>query len=302
MAVLASRLGNDRYRESIYEDIRDLVFVLQHDRMLFRYEYMNRSAMASSTLDSTAYGKTLHEANDKSVADFLQPFYEQCASGRDAVSFIYEFGGETSQTLLTPLLDNDGNVTHIVAIVRNVSGFADQVEAFRHLSETDSLTGFFNRRVLLDTFQTWSQKANDLHQRLAILALDTDGLKCINDQFGHRIGDLVLIEHSRRMKQVVAPPFPIFRMGGDEFLALSLVESEDHAKIRLSELRHVCNQSWSHEGISIPMGMSVGLATYPDNGTDFGLLLDVADLRMYEMKRSKQSTTPTMDSEKDRHV
>jgi diguanylate cyclase (GGDEF)-like protein len=295
MAVRTSRFGNRRYCDVIYEDIRDLVFVLQHDRMLFRYEYMNRSAMASSTLDSTAYGKTLHEANDKTVADFLQPFYEQCSRERDAISFIYEFGGETSQTLLTPLIDDDGNVTHIVAIVRNVSGFAEQVEEFRHLSETDSLTGFSNRRVLFDAFQTWSQKADELHQHLAILALDSDGLKCINDHFGHRVGDAVLIEHCRRMRQVIAPPFPIFRMGGDEFLALVLVENEDHAMARLSELQHLCNQSWSHEGISIPMGMSLGLAMYPDNGTDFGLLIDVADLRMYEMKRSKPTAKSSLD-------
>ena len=159
-------------------------------------------------------------------------------------------------------------------------------QRLRTLAENDSLTGLANRYYFDESLRTAIPRANRLNDKLALLFLDLDNFKIINDSMGHDAGDQLLKEVARRLLHVVRNGDIVCRLGGDEFAILAHnFETQDRivqlAERILEELRHPFMIKNSEQFISA----SIGVATYPDAGHDASDMLKAADLAMYRAKR-----------------
>ncbi len=159
-------------------------------------------------------------------------------------------------------------------------------QRLRALAENDSLTGLANRYYFDESLRTAIPRANRLNDQLALLFLDLDNFKVINDSMGHDAGDQLLQEVARRLLHVVRNGDIVCRLGGDEFAILAHnFESQEPivqlAERILDELRRPFFIKNTEQYISA----SVGVATYPDAGSNAGDMLKAADLAMYRAKR-----------------
>lgn len=151
---------------------------------------------------------------------------------------------------------------------------------------TDPLTGLLNRRGFYQTVENLLLRGERSDSSWVLLYLDLDGFKRVNDSLGHDVGDRVLRWVSEQLKACLRPFDILARMGGDEFTALLDLEfPEQAAKIaeKLIERVSICQQI---EGLDIALGASIGIATYPDCGSNLDGLLRASDIAMYEAKRA----------------
>jgi diguanylate cyclase (GGDEF)-like protein len=166
-------------------------------------------------------------------------------------------------------------------------------ELFR-LATTDSLTGLANRALFIDRLQHDVERSRRDDRRLAILMIDMDGLKPINDGFGHRTGDAAIKEIACRIAAVARRSDTVARLGGDEFaVILSTIESPESAQQAAERIAEQCSQPFTFEGRSLAIGASIGLAICPDDGDEVEELLEKADQCMYACKRQKKGLEPT---------
>ncbi|VVO26567.1 putative bifunctional diguanylate cyclase/phosphodiesterase [Pseudomonas fluorescens] len=151
---------------------------------------------------------------------------------------------------------------------------------------TDPLTGLLNRRGFYQTVESLLLRTERSDTTPVLLYLDLDGFKRVNDSLGHDAGDRVLRWVSEQLKACLRSDDILARMGGDEFTALLDLEfPEQAAKIseKLLERVSICQQI---EGRELTLGVSIGIATYPDCGSNLDGLLQAADIAMYEAKRA----------------
>ncbi len=152
---------------------------------------------------------------------------------------------------------------------------------------TDSLTGLLNRRGFNQALESAVARADRNGKSMAVLYIDLDGFKRINDSLGHEAGDAILCKVARLLETCMRPYDILARMGGDEFTALldSLDHTEDAAKVaeKLIELISVRHRI---EDTEVTLGASIGIATFPECGDNVEELLRAADMAMYEAKRA----------------
>ncbi|WLH84427.1 bifunctional diguanylate cyclase/phosphodiesterase [Pseudomonas sp. FP2338] len=162
---------------------------------------------------------------------------------------------------------------------------------------TDPLTGLLNRRGFHQAVENLLLRSERNEQSLVLLYLDLDGFKRVNDSLGHDAGDRVLRWVSEQMQACLRSYDILGRMGGDEFTALLELEfPEQAAKIaeKLIERVSVCQQV---DGMEVMLGVSIGIATFPDCGSDLSGLLRAADIAMYEAKRAGRQQYRYYDQE-----
>jgi diguanylate cyclase (GGDEF)-like protein len=129
-------------------------------------------------------------------------------------------------------------------------------------------------------------------RRLAVLLLDMDGLKSINETFGHRAGDAALQELARRIAAELRQSDTVARCGGDEFAyLLSTVPDRESALTVSQRIGRRCNRPFEFDGQTLQIGASIGVAIGPDDGDEPDVLLDLADRDMYAAKRRRKLAT-----------
>jgi diguanylate cyclase len=162
----------------------------------------------------------------------------------------------------------------------------EQVSSNEWLALHDELTGLPNRRLFADRLTTAIERADRMSTRLALLILDLNGFKTINDTLGHQAGDQVLREVSSHLRRSVRASDTVARLGGDEFIIvatdLGVDQSLDHF---MESVRSALEKPVLIEGQSMIVSASLGMAIYPDDADDSIKLLRIADQRMYALKQ-----------------
>lgn len=156
-----------------------------------------------------------------------------------------------------------------------------------HKATHDGLTDLPNRSLFLDRLRSSLAQATRDGLPLAVLMLDMNGLKPINDRHGHRAGDAALLEFSRRLTGGVRQSDTAARLGGDEFgVLLRPLASDGGLEATVNRLARQLNGSFEFEGRMLQVGASIGAACFPEDGSELPRLIDVADQRMYRHKRA----------------
>jgi diguanylate cyclase (GGDEF)-like protein len=155
------------------------------------------------------------------------------------------------------------------------------------LAWNDPLTGLANRRLLADRLSMAIAHARRNQNTMAVVYLDLDGFKQINDMLGHGVGDVLLKMIAGRLMATVREEDTVARVGGDEFIiALSNISCTDNAATVVSKVIETVSQPYSIEGNTVRITTSAGVAIYPAHGEDADTLMTNADLALYEAKRA----------------
>jgi diguanylate cyclase (GGDEF)-like protein len=171
------------------------------------------------------------------------------------------------------------------------ASFNSMIAEFERLAYLDRLTGLPNRRFLerqMLTRGTERDKRGNLIPE-AVLAIDLDGFKPVNDIFGHAMGDKVLTAVARRIAAVASDRATVARLGGDEFVALialpGALDPRASARAFGDEIRRALSEPVEIDGIKFPVGASVGVAVVPEDAETLAGALVIADGALYEAKR-----------------
>ena len=162
----------------------------------------------------------------------------------------------------------------------------DSHQRLRVLAENDSLTGLANRYFFDESLRTAIPRAERTHEKLALLFLDLDDFKVINDSLGHTIGDQILKDVARRLLKVIRTGDIVCRLGGDEFAVLSHdFESQDAIALLAKRILDELGRPFIVKGGVHIISASIGIATYPEAADNASDMLRSADLAMYRAKR-----------------
>jgi len=184
-----------------------------------------------------------------------------------------------------PHLDKDGRLQGVILSVTDISERKASEERIHYLATHDSLTGLANRASFLDQMNTSLLMARRQHSRFALLYLDLDHFKEVNDTLGHVAGDALLIETAKRMRHCLRASDLLARQGGDEFTALLHdIGGMNEALAVAEKIRGAINAPFILDGREALVSVSIGIALYPDHGTDLDSLTRRADAAMYRTK------------------
>lgn len=189
-----------------------------------------------------------------------------------------------------PAIDTQG-VTYVVGAVQDITEFKNRQQSleqdrdeFQRMAFHDSLTQLPNRLLLEDRFRQLNFQANRCNGRVAVIVIDLDDFKDINDRHGHPAGDALLRAIASRLTQTVRQSDTVARLGGDEFIILAALEDADEASLVASKVHEQLQKPIDWDGAELYCSCSLGIALYPDQGDDFSTLYQAADLAMYKAK------------------
>lgn len=175
-------------------------------------------------------------------------------------------------------------------VVRNATERLRAEEQLTHAARHDELTDLPNRTLLNDRLNAGIARAERYQRKLAVVYLDLDDFKPINDRYGHETGDCLLQAVAKRLRDTMRQSDTVSRIGGDEFIvSLEHLKSEEDALAAAGKLDQALKQSFSVLGNQISISASIGIAIYPDHGRDPGTLLRHADQAMYSAKSTHQN-------------
>ncbi|GAB4211492.1 MAG: hypothetical protein Fur007_01920 [Rhodoferax sp.] len=198
--------------------------------------------------------------------------------------------GEIFAEILTisAVTDSADVVQYYVAVFTNITSMKQYQSELEHIARFDSLTDLPNRLLLTDRLQQAMHQTVRRQNLLAVAFIDLDGFKAVNDQHGHRAGDLVLATVAQRMQQALREGDTLARNGGDEFVAVLVdLPMREQALVLAERLLAAAAQPIAHEGVPLQVSASIGLSFYPQHpAPDLQALLRQADEAMYQAKQS----------------
>ncbi len=168
----------------------------------------------------------------------------------------------------------------------NVQAVKEAEESARHKALHDPLTGLYNRYLFYDHLEYLMAKANREGCQVAVLFIDLDGFKAINDTYGHIMGDVLLKEFAARLKQTVRQTDIVARFGGDEFIViLPAVRDLSEADYVGQKIRKAVDGEFDLHGKTVCITASIGVSLYPSDAGNVEDLLNKADRAMYLDKK-----------------
>jgi diguanylate cyclase (GGDEF)-like protein/PAS domain S-box-containing protein len=181
--------------------------------------------------------------------------------------------------------NEDGGIICIVCTARDITSRRRQEEQLAYMATHDPLTGLPNWALFNDRLTLALARAQRNQQKLAVMLLDLDQFKEVNDTLGHKIGDKLLQAVGDRLKKLLRKSDTIARMGGDEFLLLlaEIARTEDATKVAQKILEAV-RQAFVFNDHKLSITSSIGVAIYPTDGDDVDTLVKCADIAMYQAK------------------
>lgn len=189
------------------------------------------------------------------------------------------------ESMVVPLFDENNNMVGALGINRDISERMRDKEKLAYLAHYDQLTALPNRYLFLDRLDQMIKHAKRSDGNFALLYIDLDNYKSINDLLGHATGDLVLIKTGQTLKQSLRESDTIARLGGDEFVVLlDNIQNTEEVSTVAEYLVNELHQPCEIDGHAIQLSGSIGIAIYPTNGETADTLLSFADKAMYRAK------------------
>jgi len=185
----------------------------------------------------------------------------------------------------TPLVDPTGKTVGYASLVQDVTERVTTERTIHYMAHHDALTGLPNRRLMQDRLQQAIVQAKRSHRHVAVLFLDLDRFKLVNDTLGHDAGNAILTEVSRRLVGCVRAADTVSREGGDEFVVvLPDLERPDNARIVADKILRELARPVTWDGQEIRVTTSIGISHFPNDSMELAHLLKHADSAMYEAK------------------
>lgn len=217
---------------------------------------------------------------------------EQCLTGTGNLDIEYRVAWADGsfrwlRTKGDALLDLDGDPIKVLWVTEDVSQRKDMDARVRFLAHHDLLTGLPNRTLFQDRLQQALAAAKRMQSRVALLFIDLDRFKYVNDSFGHRAGDILLQTVAARLRGCVRETDTVCRHAGDEYLiVLSALREPTEAALVAEKVLKIFDEVFVLESHEVQISASVGISVYPDDGQTLEDLIRNADAAMYHSKKS----------------
>lgn len=308
--MLDSMTESEQKFKSLAENSQDYIMRYDND---CRHLYANPATLKVSGLtEEEMIGKTHRELGaDSKLCDLWESqITEVFKTGQPAKSTFDWEGAKGMVTLdwrLYPEFDENNNVLSVLGISRDITELKKQEEKILHQAHYDNLTNLPNRFLSLDRLSQQLVVANRKNNKVAILFLDLDDFKKVNDTLGHETGDKLLIEAAARLNTIVRGGDTVGRLGGDEFIVLlGGLENAVEARPVVENMLNQFRDAFNIDGRELILTSSVGIAVYPDDGDTASELLRNADSAMYHAKEQGRNTysyfTETMNRKVSRRL
>jgi diguanylate cyclase (GGDEF)-like protein/PAS domain S-box-containing protein len=286
--------GEEREGKSMLEQIIDTTPILinatdRNGKFLFLNSYQ-----------AALFGRDPEQLVGHSITEIMQPDLVEREQRRNNViletgisipnyeeKFVSEGIELTFHCNKSPLLNKDNQTIGILTTGLDITARKFAEEHRTHLALHDMLTGLPNRTLLSERMRITIEECNATGKGAALLLLDLDRFKVINDTRGHQAGDMLLRQVAERLSAALDQSGFAARIGGDEFaIILTNLESQDDVVASCSKLLAQIGEPYSVGGVEQLIGASIGIALIPEDGTSADELLRLADLAMYEAKSS----------------
>ncbi len=256
----------------------------QYVRNNFTHQYKT-----GITLDQIR-NKSPQELLGKELGDIVSKNYKKCVISKKRFNYEellnFPSGEYLWSTTLSPIIEGD-RVTHIVGSASDITERKKLELELETFANYDKLTGLPNRRLFFERLDRMVLESERDGHQFVLLFLDLDGFKDINDNYGHAIGDEVLITVGNRLSKCIRKSDTVARMGGDEF---TIIIRNNESKKIITEIVHKIHKALQEVitigDLACKVNASIGAAIYPINGKDSETLLRNADSTMYDVKKN----------------
>lgn len=282
--------SQQNFLDAVIENIPNMVFVKEAESL--RFTLFNKAGEELLGIPrEQMIGKNDYDFFPKEQADFFVQKDKEVLNCSDAVDIAKEpletanKGQRMLHTRKIGIRDKNGKPQYLLGISEDITDRIAMQERILKQAREDNLTGLANRTALFGFLSQEIKRTKRTHSKLAILYLDLNEFKPINDSFGHSFGDRVLQQIARRLSNIARESDCVARIGGDEFIIV-LSNIIDAQKIDLFEARvkRIINHPITIEQNEFKISASLGVAIYPDNGLDIPTLIQFADQAMYKNK------------------
>ena len=197
----------------------------------------------------------------------------------------------------TVIRDDSGRPQHVLTVLDDITERRRAEQRISHLAHYDSLTGLPNRASFIEHLDATIARAEKQNEKFAVVCIDLDRFKEVNDRHGHQIGDGLLREAALRLQAGAAGNF-LARVGGDEFTLVATSGRQPDSAVELGErLVDAFQQEFQIEGHRLQVSLSAGVAIFPDNGEDARTLLANADAALYQAKAEMRGSVRLFEAE-----
>jgi len=232
------------------------------------------SLMRSARQDETFYAHMWHEL--KQFGQWQGEIWNRSKSGKEYLEWLS----------IAEVRDDHGEVSHYVGIFSDITSDKDSEERLLYLAHYDQLTGLPNRILFSDRLTQALAQAKREQLQVAVMFLDLDGFKSVNDTLGHTLGDQLLRQVAQRLTTCLRATDSVARFGGDEFtIVVSAIDDRNDVIRVANKIIEEVARPYMLDGNQASVTTSIGISFYPDDGKDPNTLIHRADNAMYHAKR-----------------
>jgi len=299
--------GTREFLDTIVENVPALLIVKEARE--HRYVVVNREAEKFFGVPRTnLIGKTAHEVFPRDQADLIARRDGEVL--RSGLPMLVEenriqLPGQGLRLVKSRRLavrDTEGVPQYLLTVIEDVTERKRAEERIAHLAHHDALTDLPNRAAFVEHLAAAFDTAAEAEASFAVVCMDLDRFKEVNDVFGHSVGDALLREVSRRLREAAHGAF-LARVGGDEFTAVAAQGAQPAGAVALAErLLATVADDIAIEDHSIRIGLSVGVAIFPTDAGDAATLLANADAALYRAKTDGRGTIRFFEADMDRRL
>ncbi len=295
----AALLAQQQFLQSVIDGVSEPIVVIDTD---YRVLLMNQAGRQAAGIPAeglcalTCYGAIYGRHAPCDSAEHRCPVPEILAGGKSVKVVHRNLGADGEihwvEVIGSPLLGSLGEIRGVIESSRDITAHLDLTAQLQqrelqleHLAEHDPLTGLPNRLLFADRLQQALRQAHREHHQVALLFVDLDRFKSINDSLGHSTGDLILREAARRMLDLVREGDTVARVGGDEFtVVLGALTHGSDAGLIAHKLVEAFDKPFEVADRLLYVTASIGISLYPDDGEEVEALVRNADAAMYRAK------------------
>ncbi len=247
-------------------------------------------------------GRTVEDVAGADAVAFYRPWFARASHGETVVfdrERVDDKGAKTHFVCkIIPQFDDDNALIGYHFVHQDVTDFKVEQQRLSHLASMDRLTGVSNRAGFEAALDEGMQRAAANDSCLALLYLDIDGFKGVNDTYGHLAGDALLRTFAARVKAAVRTADVVARLGGDEFVVIAeSLRSVDDARSVAAKILRAMRARFEVDGMSLAITASIGVALYRGEALDAHALVERADAALYRAKRDGKDRYAVADAE-----